>query len=113
MEPKELYDKIMAIDQKIRFATILDNDGNIQYSGHREGIHNLLNPEESKKSLQQAVNAWKVRNDFASKIGEGLYVLASYDKINRITLPYNDHLLYVTTDHDANHNEIINKLTNL
>ena len=103
----------MAIDQKIRFATILDNDGNIKYNGHRKGIHNLLNPDESKKSLQQAVNTWKVRNEFASKIGEGIYVLAAYKKIKRITLPFNDHLLYVTTDQDANHDEIIGKLTNL
>jgi hypothetical protein len=52
------------------------------YSEHREGVKNLLTPEESKKSLELAINAWKTRNNLAPKIGKGRYVLAEYEKIN-------------------------------
>jgi hypothetical protein len=41
----------MEIDPKIRFATIFDMNGNVLFSAHREGVQNLLSPEESKKSL--------------------------------------------------------------
>lgn len=102
------------MDPKIRFATICDMNGRIGHSEHRENVTNLLSPDESKKSLQQAVNAWKSRNEFASKIGEGKYVLAVYDKIKRITMPLNNELLlYLTIDADANHEAIIEKALKL
>jgi hypothetical protein len=45
-----------------------------------------LTPEESKMSLDLAINAWKTRGELAPKIGKGKYVLAEYEKSKRITL---------------------------
>ena len=98
MDSKALYDKIMDIDPQIRFATIANKDGKIEQTGHREGVTNVLTPDESKKSLQQAINSWNARNDLSDKIGEGKYVLAEYDKVKRITIPMGkEHLIYLTT----------------
>ncbi len=98
----------MALDPKIRFATIFDMSGNIMISGNRKGITNLLTPEESQKSLQLAINAWKSRNEVSDKIGRGKYALVEYEKIKRITMPIDqDHILYVTTDVEADHAPII------
>jgi hypothetical protein len=73
-----------------------------------------LSPQESKKSLQLAVDAWKTRSELAPKIGKGKYVLAEYEKIKRITMPLGDrHLLYVTTEVDSDHSGVINKITRL
>jgi hypothetical protein len=47
----------MNSDPKIRLVTICDLDGKIMHSGHRQGVTNLLTPEESKKSLDLAINA--------------------------------------------------------
>jgi hypothetical protein len=61
-----------------------------------------------------AVNAWKSRIQLASKIGKGKYVLAEYEKIKRITMPFGDrHLVYVTTEPQANHDNIISQITGL
>jgi hypothetical protein len=104
----------MKSDPKIRLVTICDQNGKIMHSDHREGVRNLLSPEESKKSLDLAVNAWKTRSELAPKIGKGKYVLAEYEKIKRITMPLGDnHLLYVTTERDADHSVIINTITKL
>jgi hypothetical protein len=35
-----------------------------------------LTPDESKKSLELAVNGWKVPSELSHKIGKGKYVLA-------------------------------------
>lgn len=108
MDSKALYDKIMDIDPQIRFDTIANKDGKIEQTGHREGVTNVLTPDESKKSLQQAINSWNARNDLSDKIGEGKYVLAEYDKVKRITIPMGkEHLIYLTTDTKANHTKII------
>jgi hypothetical protein len=84
------------------------------YSQHREGVRNLLTTEESKESLELAVNSWKIRNKLAPKIGKGKYVLAEYEKIKRITMPLgndnNNHLLYITTEIQADHSNIIRRI---
>ena len=111
---ESLHKNIMRIDSKIRFATIFDVNGIVLYSAHRDGVTNMLSPEENQKSLDQAVIAWKNRNEFANKIGKGMYVLAVYEKIKRITMPLDDeHLLYITTEVNANHDKIIEKALKL
>ena len=113
-EYKRIYQQIMNIDPNIRLVTICDINGKIMYSDYREGIENLLSPEESKKSLKLAIDAWKTRSSLASKIGRGKYVLAEYDKVKRITMPLGkNHLLYVTTEVQANHDKIIHRILEL
>ncbi|HZA08387.1 MAG TPA: hypothetical protein VE619_11845 [Nitrososphaeraceae archaeon] len=114
MDYKRIYNDIMNMDPKIRLVTICDNDGNIICSVHREGVKNLLTPEESKKSLELAVNSWKTRIALAPKIGKGKYVLAEYEKIKRITMPLDDkHLLYVTTEVECDHSTLIDRIQRL
>jgi hypothetical protein len=105
----------MDLDLSIILVTICTNDGQIMYSDHREGVRNLLTPEESKKSLELAINAWKIRSDLAPKIGKGKYVLAEYERIKRITMPLSDnkHLVYITTEVPSNHEKIINGVMRL
>jgi hypothetical protein len=111
---KDIYEEIMNIDPSIRLVTICDISGKIKYSDHRHGVTNILTPEESKKSLNLAINAWKIRSELAPKIGKGKYVLAEYEKIKRITMPLGDnHLLYVTTEPEADHSNIINRVYSL
>jgi hypothetical protein len=114
MNHKSLFDKVMGIDPKIRFATIFDMDGKVLYSAHREGVQNLLSAEESQKSLQLAINAWKSRNEVSDKIGKGKYALVEYEKLKRITLPLDsEHILYITTDVEADHAPIIHRALRL
>jgi hypothetical protein len=104
----------MKMDPKIRLVTICDSNGKMMYSDYREGVENLLTPEESKKSLKLAINAWKIRSGLAQKIGKGKYVLAEYEKVKRITMPLGkNHLLYITTDVQADHSSMIRKIREL
>jgi hypothetical protein len=114
MNHQKLYQDILSLDRNIRMVTICDTDGKIIYSDHRPGVTNLLTPDESKQSLEMAVNAWKSRSQLAPKIGRGKYVLAEYEKIKRITMPFGDsHLVYVTTEPPANHDNIISGISSL
>jgi hypothetical protein len=112
MNYQKLYQDILSLDGNIRMVTICDTDGKIMHSDHRPGVTNLLTPDESRKSLEMAVNAWKSRSQLAPKIGKGKYVLAEYEKIKRITMPLGDkHLVYVTAEPRANHAYIISGIT--
>jgi hypothetical protein len=114
MNYQKLQVDIMNIDPKIRLVTICDINGKVLFSDHRQGVKNLLSPEESKESLELAVNSWKIRSKLAPKIGKGKYVLAEYEKIKRITMPLGDNnILYVTTEPNADHSNIINRINSL
>ena len=111
---KQHYVDIINIDPDIRLVTICDTNGKIMYSRHRQGVKNLLNDDESKQSLELAMNSWKIRSKLAPRIGKGKYVLAEYEKIKRITMPFgNDLLLYVTTEVEANHSDILDRIRKL
>src|ERR687898_202914 len=81
---------------------ILDLDQNIRFAGVSE---------ETKRSNLQALARWSLRNSLAPKIGKGRYAMAEYEKIKRITFPLEDyHLLLITTEIPADHEEIIDKV---
>ena len=60
----------------------------------------------------QALARWGLRNALSSKVGKGKYAMAAYEKVKRITIPLHDnsHLLLVTTEVDADHDKIIDKV---
>ena len=110
----DLVEKALKISPNVRFATVCNMLGEIKYSEHRSDAKNLLTQRESLKSIESASRAWSVRNEFASKIGKGEFVIAQYGKIKRIVIPLDkDHLLYMTTTKNADHTKIVKKATKL
>jgi hypothetical protein len=114
MEFDRLCKDILGLESKIRFAGVFDDSGEIKYGGHREGITNLLSPDETKRSNLQAIARWALRNSLSPKVGKGKYAMAEYEKIKRITFPLEgNHLLLVTTEVDADHNQIIGNILSI
>lgn len=108
MTYKDSLKKILNIDKKIRFATIIDMNGNVSESGHHQSVRNILDFNESHNLLQLAVKSWNARNVYQQKIGIGEYAIAVYEKLKRITMRLDDHhLVYLTTERNADHDKII------
>ena len=102
MDFKNLLKRIMDSDTNIRHSLITDNDGNVLVVSHRDGVTNYLSPEETESSLKRAATAWKGRKDLRSKIGNGLYAVAVFEKITRMTFPLgDDNLIFVSLGSDA------------
>lgn len=77
-------------------------EGNILHVNHREGITNFLSSEETAASLKRAASAWKARKQLSPKIGMGLYAVAAFEKITRMTFPLGeDHLIFVSMGSDT------------
>ncbi len=103
-----LYNSIMNLDDKVRFVTILDNQGEVLFGGQREGIQNYLSEEDQKKSIKHVTDAWFSRNQFSSGIGGGKYAMAEYGKVKRFTFPLNDsHIIYITTEPEVESSSFI------
>ena len=97
-----LLKRIMDSDVNIRHSIVTDNEGNILATSHREGITNYLSADETAASLKRASVAWKGRNELAPKIGHGLYAVATFEKITRMTFPVGDNnLIFVSMGSDT------------
>ena len=97
----------MGSDPNIRHSIITDIEGNILVTSHREGVRNYLSPEETASSLKRAAIAWKARKELSPKIGKGLYAVAAFEKITRMTFPLEeDNLIFVSLGSDSVRTEL-------
>jgi len=99
---KQLLQRIMDSDVNIRHSVITDAEGNIITVNHRLGVINYLTEEETAASLKRAASAWKARKQLSPKIGKGLYAVAAFEKITRITFPLGaNNLIFVSMGSDT------------
>ena len=97
MNFKQFLQRVMDSDVNIRHSIIADLDGNIITENHREGITNYLSADETAASLKRAARSWEARKQLKPKIGNGLYAVAAFEKITRITFPLGENnLLFVS-----------------
>jgi hypothetical protein len=102
MNFENLLKRIMDSDNNIRHSLITDIEGSILVVSHRDGVTNYLSPEETEASLKRAASAWKGRKALSPKIGNGLYAVAAFEKITRMTFPLGDeNLIFVSLGSDA------------
>ena len=113
MSEENQMNRILAIDDNIRFVAISDLDGNLIASKSKEGANLFLSPESTKDTLRHAASAWKSRMKHFDEIGRGLYTLAVYEKLRRVTMPLsNDRILLVTIDNAGGQKQILDSLLN-
>ncbi|MHA7647184.1 hypothetical protein [Nitrosopumilus sp. S4] len=102
MDFENLLKRIMDSDVNIRHSIITDIEGNILSTSHRDGVTNYLSPDETASSLKRAAAAWKGRRELSPKIGKGLYAVAAFEKITRMTFPLGDNnLIFVSMGSDS------------
>ena len=113
-ENQNKVDQILALDENIRFVAISDLDGNLIVSKSKEGTDLYLSPESTKDTLHHAASAWKSRMKHVDEIGRGLYTIAVYEKLRRVTMPLaDDRILLVTIDNAGGQKQILDELLNL
>ena len=122
MSFEQLLQRIMDSDVNIRHSIVADIDGNILATNHRAGVTNYLTKEETAASLKRAASAWKARKQLSPKIGLGLYAVAAFEKITRITFPLGENnLLFVSMGsekirrdlHEGGQQQIIQHVLNI
>ena len=87
----------MDFNSSIRFAAVCNSKGDILWNSQRSGVRNIIPIADTKKTLQRAINAWQERSKITDKVGRGLYVIAAYEKIKRITIPLDKgNLLFIS-----------------
>lgn len=105
-EFKDLCEKIIDMDSRIRFVGIADKHGIILTKGERKGIVPLLNDEETEQYAITASTRQYTRLRWQNILGRLFYTCSLYEKILRITIPITNQnnrlefLMILTLDPD-------------
>ncbi len=114
MNYNRLNSQILKLNSKIRYSGIY-HIGIVQiYEKIQKGITRLAANEKTQDTLVHAYMRWKARRHYSSLIGEPLYTITKYEKINRITIPlHSKALLMVNTEPELEPREIFDDVIKL
>jgi len=113
-EFNKLCKSILNVDPGVRFVIVIDSQGQLVSGGQREGNQNYLEPIDQQLSIKHALDSWRLRTQFAEKIGKSKFALGVYEKIRRYTVPIDqNYLLYITTEPDISHHSFMQDVLNL
>src|SRR5437867_12226167 len=115
---QEFCDKVIALDNSIRFAAIADEDGKMMATAERKGLKAILTPEERAQYAITAATRQYTRLRWEYLLGRINYAMSHYAKLIRATIPIADensrlsYVLLLSFDVDADnvHNTIMKKI---
>jgi hypothetical protein len=104
--------EILKLDNSIRFVGKIKNR-KLHSFVRRENKTPLLDEELDNMAHYQASVKANMENMFDSTLGKTNWMITSKEKVKLITLFLDDGLLILSTESEANHNEIIRKIQSL
>jgi hypothetical protein len=107
---EEFCQLILGADESIRFVGIATLTGAILAMRYRANLVPLLTREETASSIKYSV--WRVasRRVLEEKLGKTLYVVATYEKVKRATIPVGQDgqtILTISFDSESDAESII------
>ncbi len=91
--------EVLNLERTIRWVGITNKFGVLLNVEHKEGVKMLLTEEENEEYAANTISRQKTRVKFEPKIGNLLYALGRYQKVNRVTIPINEsYYLLLTLD---------------
>ena len=84
---EEFCHLILNLDESIRFVGIATLSGAILATKYRANLIPLLTKEETASSIKDSVWRMESRRGVEEKLGKTFYVIATYEKVKRATIP--------------------------
>ncbi len=114
MNYDKLISDIIKLNSKIRYAGIYQT-GNIKiWEKIQPGITRLFDQEKTNDTLIHSYMRWKTRQHDSSIIGQPMYSITKYAKINRLTIPANSKaLLMVNSEPELELHQVVDGIIEL
>ena len=107
---EEFCQLILGADESIRFVGIASLTGAILAMKYRANLTPLLTQEETSSSIKYSVWRMESRRELEEKLGRTLYVIATYEKLKRATIPVGhdgNSILIISFDNECDAESII------
>jgi hypothetical protein len=84
---EEFCQLVLGLDESIRFVGVASLNGAILALKYRADLTPLLTQEETTLSIKYSVWRMESRRILEENLGKTLYVVATYEKLKRATIP--------------------------
>jgi len=105
-----ICDKIMKIDDVIRFVGVYTYNGEMVSSRMRPNTTSMLTEDQVKMSVYYAKLRHETREHLEYKIGKEEFSMTKYEKVMRFTIPFEKDLILISADTNANYAKIIEEI---
>jgi hypothetical protein len=98
------------VDESIRFVGIATLSGAVLAKKYRSNLMPLLTLEDAASSIKDSIRRMTSRRELEEKLGKTLYVIETYEKIKRATIPVGhdgDSFLIISFDNESDSESII------
>ena len=114
MDYNSLNSDIIKLNPKIRYSGVYQT-GSIQvWEKIQKGITRYFDKEKTNDTLIHAYMRWRTRQHDSEIIGQPMYSITKYAKINRLTIPANNKaLLMVNSEPDLELQDLIDDIIKL
>ena len=110
----ELCNNVLKIDANVRFAGILDKNGQLVSGGYKDGLASHLQSDESKMSFHYAAKAWESRKNLSHRVGNERFAIVEFEKVKQISVPVDGQsILLVSVEPKVDHDQVVNKIMSL
>ena len=107
---EEFCQLMLDTDESIRFVGIATLTGAILAMKYRTNLTPLLTREETASSIKYSIWRMESRRSVEEKLGKTLYVIATYEKLKRATIPVGqdgNSILIISFDNGCDAESII------
>ena len=94
----EIVEKIVALDTNMRFASIIDLNGNILEGIMNEGKTSLESQKQEEYFCKQVARRRKMRNEFDRQLGNVRYVHVEREKVTQFAIYTKRKIVFVTLE---------------
>ena len=111
----QIYDvrcKDLLDEDKIRFAGIINESGNLIYGGFKKGIFHLESDQTKLESFMKFVSKISLRKEYDDGLGPINYLVVRRDKVVLISFPFplSSILLLITAEPTVNIENLASKV---
>ena len=109
-----LCQDVMKIDSDVRFAGVLDKNGQLVAGGYKDGLSSHLLTDESKMSFHYASRAWESRKNLSHRVGKERFSIVEFEKVKQISVPVDaQNILLVSVEPVTEHDKIVKGILSL
>ncbi len=94
----EIAEKIITLDSNMRFASIIDLNGNILEGIMNEGKTSMESQKQEEYFCKQVAKRRKMRKEFDRQLGKVRYVHVEREKVTQLAIYTKRKIIFVTLE---------------
>ena len=98
MTAEEFSKNLLDLDDRIRFAGVMEKSGHLYARHTKEGFEEYLKEKDQGISFSQTAHIVEMRKTFSSDLGDLKYIVYTYDKLKIFSFPLMDHIVVLSAE---------------